>query len=101
MIDLLEKTVLAGVGALALGQKKAEDLLAELREKFNLSEDEGRSLIEKLKQSAEQGREQLEKAAREEVQKAMDRLGVVSRDDFDKLKKKVASLEKHLKELKS
>jgi len=100
MIDLLEKTVLAGVGALALGQKKAEDLLAELREKFNLSEDEGRTLVEKLKHSAEQGREQLEKAARDEVQKAMDRLGVVSHDDFDKLQKKVATLEKQLKELK-
>ncbi len=78
MIDLLEKTVLAGVGALALGQKKAEELMTELRDKFELSEDEGRSLVEKIKDSAEQGREQLEKAAREEVHKAMDRLGVVS-----------------------
>jgi len=101
MIDLLERTVLAGVGALALGQKKAEDLLAELREKFNLTEDEGRTLIEKLKDSAEQGREQLEKAARDEVKKAMDRIGVVSSDDFDKLQKKVAALEKQLKALKS
>jgi polyhydroxyalkanoate synthesis regulator phasin len=99
MIDMLEKTVLAGVGALALGQKKAEELLQELREKFDLSEDEGRSLVDKLKESAEQGREQLEKAARDEVKKAMDRLGAVNQDDFDKLKKKVSALEKTIKEM--
>jgi len=99
MIDMLEKTVLAGVGAIALGQKKAEELLQELREKFNLSEDEGRSMIDKIKASAEQGREQLEKAARDEVKKAMERIGAVRQEDFDKLKKKVATLEKTIKDM--
>jgi BMFP domain-containing protein YqiC len=40
----------------------------------------------------------LEQKAHDEVKKACERLGVVTRDEFDKLKKKVAQLEKRLKE---
>jgi hypothetical protein len=36
--------------------------------------------------------------AREEVKKACERMGVVTTDEFDRLKKKVASLERKLKQ---
>lgn len=97
MIDLIEKTVLTGIGALAMSQKKAEELVEELKAKLNLSEEEGRTLLEKIKNTAEENREKLEKLAREEVEKTFNRIGVVSQKDFDSLKKKVASLEKKLK----
>jgi len=97
MIDVIEKTVLAGIGALALSQKKAEELVEDLKEKLNISEEEGRSMVDNLKAAAEENRKKLEKAAREEVEKNLDRIGVVSQSEFDALKKKVASLEKRLK----
>ena len=97
MIDMIEKTVLAGIGILALSQKKAEELAEELKEKLNISEEEGRSLLENLKAAAEENRQKLEKIAREEVEKNLNRIGIVSQHDFDTLKKKVASLEKRLK----
>ncbi len=97
MIDMIEKTVLAGIGALALSQKKAEELVEEMKAKLNISEEEGRSLLENLKAAVEENRQKLEDIAREEVEKNLSRIGIVSKRDFDALKKKVATLEKRLK----
>ncbi len=98
MIDFLEKTILAGFGALALTQKKSEELLKEIKERIDLSEDEGKQLLKHLQESAKENQQKLEELAREELQKAAARAGVVTKTDFDALAKKVARLEKQLKE---
>jgi polyhydroxyalkanoate synthesis regulator phasin len=97
MIELLEKTVLTAVGAMTLTQKKAEELLHEMRGKLNLSEDEGKAFLKKIQEAAVQSQEKLQEQAQEEVKKACERMGVVTTDEFNKLKKKVAQLEKKLK----
>jgi polyhydroxyalkanoate synthesis regulator phasin len=97
MIELLEKFILTAVGAMTLTQKKAEDLLKEMREKLNISEEEGKAFLKKIQEAAAQNQEKLQEQAREEVKKACERMGVVTADEFDKLKKKVALLEKKLK----
>ncbi|MCK4509701.1 MAG: phasin family protein [Desulfuromonadales bacterium] len=97
MIELLEKTVLTAVGAMTLTQKKAEELLHEMREKLNLSEEEGKAFLQKIQDAAVQSQKKLQEQAQEEVKKACERMGVVTADEFDKLKKKVAKLEKKLK----
>lgn len=99
MIELLEKTLMIGVGALSLSQKKGEELLKELKERFDLSEEEGKKLLDRMQGYAEEQREKLSSMAQEEVKKACDRIGVVTQDDFAKLQKKVAQLEKQLKAL--
>jgi len=98
MTSLLEKTLLTALGAATLSQKKAEELIQELRQKFNVSEEEGKAFLGKVQDMARQNQEKLEKLAQEEVGKACGRLGVVTQDEFDKLKKKVAQLEKKLKD---
>ena len=101
MTNLLEKTLLTALGAATLSQKKAEELIQEMRQKFNVTEEEGKAFLGKIQDVAKQNQEKLENLAQEEVGKACDRLGVVTRDDFDKLKKRVALLEKKLKEQQS
>lgn len=100
MIELIEKTLLAGVGALSLTQKKAEELAEELKEKLNLSEEKGRDLLDKLQGAAKENQEKLMSLAQEEVAAACERIGVVTQEEFAKLQKKVAALEKKLKDLK-
>ncbi|MCF6237833.1 MAG: phasin family protein [Candidatus Marinimicrobia bacterium] len=97
MIELFEKTLLTAVGAMTLTQKKAEELLSELREKLNISEEEGKDFLKKIQEAAVQSQEKMQEQAREEVKKACERMGVVTNKEFDKLKKKVAQLEKKLK----
>ena len=98
MIELFEKTLLTGIGALSLTQKKAEELIGELQRQFNLSEEKGRELLAKLQETARENQSRLEEVAREEVRKASDRLGLVTAEEFEKLRKKVQQLEKLLKE---
>jgi polyhydroxyalkanoate synthesis regulator phasin len=99
MIELLAKTVLTAVGAMTLTQKRAEELLQELRERLDVSEEEGKAFLQKVQEAANKNREKMQEQAREEVKKACERMGVVTADEFDRLKKKVASLEKKLKEV--
>jgi len=91
MIELLEKSILTAVGAMTLTQKKAEELLRDMREKLNISEEEGKAFLKKIQEAAAQNQARLQEQALEEVKKACERMGV------DKLKKKVAQLEKKLK----
>lgn len=97
MIELLEKTLLTAVGAITLTQKKAEELLQELRDQLNISEEEGKAFLKKIQEAVAQNQEKLQEQAREEVKKACERMGVVTSVEFDKLKKKVAQLEKKQK----
>ena len=97
MLEIIEKTLLAGIGVVSLTQKKAEDLIDDLKEKLNLSEDEGKKLLDKLQDAAKENQQRLEDLAREEVKKACEWIGVVTEEEFSGLKKKVAELEKHLK----
>lgn len=97
MIELLEKSILTAIGAITLTQKKTEELLKEMREKLNISEEEGKAFLQKIQEAAGKNRDKLQEQAREEVKKACERMGVVTADEFDKLTKRVAELEKKLK----
>lgn len=97
MLDLIEKTMLAGFGALSLTQKKSEELLGEIKERIDLTEEEGKKLISRLQEAAKENQKKFEEIARAELNKAGSRMGFVSQADFDALAKKVAKLEKQLK----
>ena len=97
MIELFEKTILTAVGTLTLTQKKAEELLQELKEKLDISEEEGKAFLQRVQEAAVKNQEKLQEQAKEEVKKACERMGVVTTEEFDKLKRKVAALERKLK----
>lgn len=100
MIELLEKTLLAGMGALTLTQQKAEELVSELKTRLDLSEEKGRELLDRLQKAAKDNQKKLEEMAQEEVRQACERIGVVTADELKALEKKVAKLEKEIKALK-
>ncbi|HEX9777411.1 MAG TPA: phasin superfamily protein [Geopsychrobacteraceae bacterium] len=99
MLELFEKTLLAGIGALTLTQKKGEELIQELKERLDLTEEEGKKLLSKVESATRENQTRLEELAREEVRKAGQRMGLVASEDFEKLKKKVSQLEKRVKSL--
>ncbi len=97
MIDFIEKTILAGFGALSLTQKKSEEFLKEARERVDLTEEEGKRLLSRLQEIAKDNQQRFEDLAREELKKAGSHMGFVPKTEFDALAKKVAKLEKELK----
>jgi polyhydroxyalkanoate synthesis regulator phasin len=93
MFELLEKAVLTALGAAALTQKKAEEMVQEMKARYKMSEEEGRVFLDRIQEIAKAGRERTAEMAESEVKKAMDRFGMVSRDDFDRLERRVRALE--------
>ncbi len=96
MFELFEKAVLTGLGALSLTQKKAEEIIAELKEKYKLSEEEGKAFLDKIQGFAKEGRERVGEIAESEVKKVIEKAGLVSRDDYERLQKRLDELEKRL-----
>lgn len=96
MFELLEKAVLTGLGALSLTQKKAEEIITELKDKYKMSEDEGKAFLDKVQGMAKEGRERIAEIADTEVKKVIDRVGLVPREEYDRLQKRVEELEKRL-----
>jgi len=97
MLEIVEKTLLTGIGAMALTQKKAEELIDDLKKRMNITEEEGKTLLEKLRSAAKDNQKKLEEMAQDEVKKACDRIGVVTTEEFEKLQRKMEQLEKQLK----
>ena len=93
MFELLEKAVLSALGAAALTQKKAEELVQEMKARYKLSEDEGRAFLERIQEIGCLGRERTAELAEIEVKRALDRFGMVPREDFEKLERRVRALE--------
>jgi polyhydroxyalkanoate synthesis regulator phasin len=96
MFELFEKAVLTGLGAISLTQKKAEEIITELKERYKLSEEEGKAFLDKVQGMAKEGRERVGEIAETEVKKVIERVGLISRDEFDQLRKRVDELEKRL-----
>jgi polyhydroxyalkanoate synthesis regulator phasin len=96
MLELIEKVVMTTIGVAAITQKKAEELVAEMKERYKLSEEEGKNLVEKIQSMARENREKVREMAEAEVKKVVDRLGLVSVDELDQLKKRVQDLEARL-----
>lgn len=93
MLEILEKAVMATIGVASITQKKAEELVAEMKDRFKLSEEEGKSLVDRIQSIASESRDKVMEMADAEVKKAADRLGLVSREEFDTLARRVQELE--------
>jgi polyhydroxyalkanoate synthesis regulator phasin len=93
MLELIEKVVMTTIGVAAITQKKAEELVCEMKEKYKLSEDEGKHLIERIQSMAKENKDKVREMAEVEVQKVVDRLGLVSVEELEILKKRVQDLE--------
>lgn len=100
MFELIEKTLLAGIGALSLTRQKTEELIGEMQKQFNLSEEKGRELFSKLEEAARENQKKLEELAREEVRKSCARLGLVSEEEYDSLRQRVLVLEQQIQEMR-
>ena len=94
MLELVEKAFLSGLGALAVSQKMAEELMSDLKDRYKMSEEEGKAFLEKLQTMAKDSRQKVSEMAEQEVRKVIDRIGLVPRDDYEQLLKRVEELEK-------
>lgn len=93
MLELLEKAALTALGAASLTQKKGEELMQELKTRYKMSEEEGRAFIERIQDLARAGSQRTSEIVEAEVRQVMERMGMVSREDFERLERRVRALE--------
>ncbi len=93
MFELFEKAVLTALGAAAITQKKGEEMIQEMKSRYKISEEEGRAFLDRIQEMARTGQQKSAEMAETEVKKALDRMGMVSREEFEKLERRVKALE--------
>lgn len=92
MFELLEKLMYAGVGAMAMTEEKAREIVSELEKKGHVTGEEGKKMVKDLVEKGRHHSEELRKTINSEVKRALDSLHVVKKEDFDGLCKEVHDL---------
>ncbi len=104
LVEAVRKVLLAGIGAVALAQEEAEDLVNKLVERGQIAEQDGRKLLkdvmERRKKPAEKTAEKAEDALDKRVEELLDRMNVPTKSDLEALSAKIAALTQKVEELK-
>ena len=95
--ELVERLLLAGVGAVSLTAERAEALAEELAEKGGLSREDARELVDgaTVRWRSEAGR--MGERASVALEGLFGELGLVTKDDYEELELRVAQLEHRLR----
>jgi polyhydroxyalkanoate synthesis regulator phasin len=105
MFELIRKSILAGIGAIAYTEEKTQELIAEFVQKGELTQKEGDSLFHELQHAVDNQKTKITATVEEQVTKILHELNVVTKKDlaeleqtmkkeFTKIEKQIAKLEK-------
>jgi len=95
--DVIKKTMLAGLGA----QEKAMEFVDELVKQGELSKGEASSLVKEWVSKAEDSRKDLDFKVKDTLAAALEKLNIPSRDDVERLEKKLQNLSARVSKLES
>ena len=95
VFDIARNALLAGLGV----QEKVKDFIDELVKKGELSDSQGAKLIKEWSEKADKSTEDISKTFSDLTTKTLDKMNLPSRDDIEKINKKLNSLEAKIKKL--
>jgi len=96
MFDFFERGFLATVGVLSLSREKVQEMVDQLVARGELNRDEGKQMVERMVKRGQEERETMRGLVRQEVQKVVGELDMVSRKDVQVLNDKLDALLKKL-----
>jgi len=99
MSETLRKLGLIGIGVLAITEEKIKQTVDELIEKGEMNREEGKSLVQELLTEKKKQMQELGDRISEDVQNAVDRSKIATKDDVARLEEKIAELENAVREL--
>jgi polyhydroxyalkanoate synthesis regulator phasin len=91
--EVIKKAMLVGLGA----QEKAKEFVEELVKAGELSKSEASTLVKEWTSKAEESTKEFDKRVKETVAGVLEKLNIPSREDMEKLEKKVQALNARLK----
>jgi polyhydroxyalkanoate synthesis regulator phasin len=90
--DIIKKAMLAGLGA----QEKAKEFVDELVKAGELSKSDGATLVKEWASKAEESTKDLDQKIKDAIGGAFEKLNIPSRDDLEKLEKKIQGISARL-----
>ena len=93
MIDLIKKTMFAGIGLAALTKEKVEEIAKEFVEKGKVSEQEGKKIVDDLVARSEESREAVRKLIDERIQVAFQKMDIARSSEINALKSQIDDLQ--------
>jgi len=88
MKTLLEKGLLAGIGLLSMTREKAQKMIEDLSHEGEFQKNEVKQWVDQLSDRGEEERQALRKLIRDEMKKVLDEMGLVTKEDIQKLLEK-------------
>ena len=95
--DFLDRTVTLGIGAAIASKEQIEKLVDELVEKGNVAKEESADIVDELMKKGKEYQSKFEASIKEKVKQTLKDHDFVTKEEFDKLKKRVEELEAQLK----
>ncbi len=92
-MDSVRNLLLAGLGALSYSQEKLKTSINSLIEKGELSRDQGEKVIQEWVERGEDEQAGLSDRLSSELQRLLQKLALVHRDEFEELKSRVDRLD--------
>jgi polyhydroxyalkanoate synthesis regulator phasin len=93
--DVVRNALLAGLGV----QEKVNEFVSELVKKGELSESQGAKLVREWTEKADKSTEQVSKSLSDMIFKTMEKMTLPSKEDIEKLNRKIQVLSVRVKKL--
>lgn len=93
--EVIKKAMLAGLGA----QEKAKEFVDELVKAGELSKSEGATLVKEWVSKAEESTKDMDHKIKDAIAAAFEKLNIPTRDDLEKLEKKMQGISARLAKL--
>ncbi len=103
MFDIIKKSVLAGIGMMAITEEKMQGVIDEFVEKGKLTQKEGECLLDEVQKAVRENRQRVSTMIDERVQTIMNELHVLTKEDLKatetSLKEELANIAKRLEKI--
>ena len=96
IFEIARKVLLAGIGATVLAQDEIEEFVTRLVERGEIAEKDGVKLVQEMLEQPKRRMEKTEVEIKRHVDKILDQSNVLTKNDFEDLKQKIAELEKKI-----
>lgn len=93
--EIVHKALMAGIGV----PEKINELIDELVTKGELSESQGAKIVKECSEKVTKSGEDLSKTVSDFIDKALEKMNIPSRDEVEKLEKKITVLTARVKKL--
>lgn len=97
MLELIRKSLLAGLGAGVITKEKAETAIKDLVEQGKLKAEDSKQLVDRLLGSGAKQWEEVQAGVSEAVRKGLDGADVARKSQVEALTRRIESLEQRMK----